>query len=105
MVTSNGRKLLKSGVVMETLDGAMIWHPTNAFGIFGQHLIQIIHQEDGNLTPLRHQIMENFPNPIVDFLNAICTAFFWVPRWWKFAIKKYIACIMFEANFPNITCF
>jgi hypothetical protein len=42
-VTSNGRKLLKSGVVMETLHGVVIWHPTNAFGIFGQHLIQIIH--------------------------------------------------------------
>jgi hypothetical protein len=49
--------------------------------------------------------MENFPNPIVDFLNAICTTFFWVPRWWKFAIKKYIACILFEATFANIACF
>jgi hypothetical protein len=81
MVTSNRRKLLKSGVGIETLHGVVIWHPTNVFGIFGQHLIQIIHQEDGNLTPFYHQIMENFPNPIADFLNAICTTFFSLPRW------------------------
>jgi len=105
MVASNRRKLLKSGVGMETLHGVVIWHPTNVFGIFGQRLIQIIHQEDGNLTLLCHQIMENFSNPIVDFLNAICTTFFSLPRWWKFAIKKCIACIMFEANFANIVCF
>ncbi len=73
---------------METLHGVMIWHPTNAFGIFGQHLIQIIHQEDGNFTLLRHQIMESFPNPIADSLNAICTTFLFCPKVVKICYQK-----------------